>query len=121
MSQRNRIICADGFTVSVQASSYHYCSPRTDVALAYGAVEVGFPSQPEELLEPHMEGDDGDDPTKAIYPYTPANVVLQVIAKHGGMVDGQLPPLSMSDLELRNREVARLEELAIQEEESEEE
>jgi hypothetical protein len=48
-------------------------------------------------------------------------VVLQVIAKHGGMVDGQLPPLSMSDLELRNREVARQKELAIQEEESEEE
>ena len=121
MNKRNRIICADGFTMSVQASSYHYCSPRTDAALAYGAVEIGMPSQPEELLEPHMEGDDGDDPTTAIYPYTPADVVLQGIAKHGGMGDGQLPPLSMSDLELRNREVARQKELAIQEEESDEE
>jgi len=117
MSWRNRIICADGFTVSVQASSDHYCSPRADAVLAYGSVEVGMPSQPEELLEPYMEGDDGDDPTKAVYPYTPADVVLQVIAKHGGMVEGQLPPLSMSNLELRNREMARQQELARQEDE----
>ena len=117
MSQRNRIICVDGFTMSVQASSHHYCSPKADVVFAYSAVEIDSPSQPEELLEPYMEGDDGDAPTKAIYPYTPADVVLQIIAKHGGMVDGQLPPLSMSNLELRNKEVARLEELARQEDE----
>ena len=109
---RERIICVDGFSMSVQASTTHYCSPKADSAESYGAVEVGHPSQLEELLEPHMEGDDGDDPTKAIYPYTPAAVVLQVIAKHGGVADGQLPPLHVTDLEQRAIENARLHALA---------
>jgi len=37
------IICADGFTFSVQASETHYCRPRTNRG-PYSAVEVGYPS-----------------------------------------------------------------------------
>ena len=106
---RERIICVDGFSMSVQASTTHYCSPKADSAESYGAVEVGHPSQLEELLEPH----------KAIYPYTPAAVVLQVIAKHGGVADGQLPPLHVTDLEQRAIENARLHALALAEIEEE--
>ena len=112
---RERIICMDGFSMSVQASTTAYCSPRADSAKAYGAVEVAYPSQPEDLLEPHRDGDDGDDPTQAIYPYTPAAMVLQVIAKHGGMVDGELPPLGVTDIEKRAIENARLHALALAE------
>jgi hypothetical protein len=36
------ITCTDGFSMSVQASKFHYCSPRMDHAEAYTSVEVGF-------------------------------------------------------------------------------
>ena len=37
------IICADGFTMSVQASEYHYSTPRRTDAESYTEVEVGYP------------------------------------------------------------------------------
>ena len=42
MSKNKRIECADGFTMSVQANSNAYCSPRSDNAASYDEVEVGF-------------------------------------------------------------------------------
>lgn len=73
--------CADGFTVSIQASEHHYCSPRENVT-SYTAVELGFPSEAEPLLMEYAE--DADEPTQTVYPYVPVDVVLQVINKHGG-------------------------------------
>jgi hypothetical protein len=35
--------------------------------------------------------EDSDRPTETVYPYVPAPVVTLVIAKHGGMVEGELP------------------------------
>ena len=37
---RPRVRCADGYTVSVQANEYCYCSPRSD-ADHYDKVELG--------------------------------------------------------------------------------
>ena len=45
-----RIRCADGFNMSVQANEGAYCTPRIDFAENYTEVEVGFPSQKEDLL-----------------------------------------------------------------------
>ena len=39
-----KIKCKSGLTLSVQASSFHYCIPREDGA-DYTHVEVGFPSK----------------------------------------------------------------------------
>ena len=36
--------------------------------------------------------EDRKDPTGTIYAYVPVQVVTNVIAKHGGMVDGDAPP-----------------------------
>lgn len=104
---RQRIVCTDGFNMSVQAGDGLYSSPRKNGAFTYTSVEVGFPSEVEELLMPHAElineynpeTDEWDipaDPTKSVYPYTPASVILAVITKHGGMVSGELPPLKMT-------------------------
>jgi hypothetical protein len=81
-----RLVCNDGFTMSVQASHGHYCSDRDSSATHWSSVEVGFPSEREELLLPHKEGflDLDGEATKMVYPYTPCDVVAQVIAKHGG-------------------------------------
>jgi len=88
---REPVKCADGFRMSVQASGGHYCSPRDDDASAYESVEIGFPSAAEPLLMEYAES--ADRPTKTVYGWVPADVVKAVIAKHGGQVSGQLPPL----------------------------
>ena len=91
---RESIECEDGFIMSVQANQHAYCTPRENDCRWYGAVEVGFPSEQEELLMPWIEVYDGDiGPTDTVYPYTPAKVIIDVIVKHGGMVSGELPPL----------------------------
>ena len=90
MKHFEEVVCADGFSMSVQASETHYCSPREDGAEKYTAVEVGYPNPPEPLLMYLAE--DQDKPTMTVYPFVPAQLVALVIAKHGGMVAGTLPP-----------------------------
>ena len=85
-----KIVCADGFEMSVQAHSGGYCTPRIDNAERYTAVEVGFPSQIEELLLDFAE--DAGNPTETVYAWVPSTTVSLVIAKHGGIVSGELPP-----------------------------
>jgi len=87
--KRNKAVeCIDGFSMSVQAHAGAYCSPRTDVG-PYTEVEVGFPNRREELLMQYAE--QPDSPTDTVYAWVPRQVVLTVIAKHGGMISGELP------------------------------
>ncbi len=89
-SRRNRqVVCADGFTMSVQAFAGGYCTPRIDGADKYEEVEVGFPNKPEELLMDYAE--EPDRPTQTVYAYVPVQVVTNVLVKHGGIVDGEVP------------------------------
>jgi len=82
------ITCADGFTMSVQASSSAYSTPRQDVG-PYTEAEVGYPSEEESLLMGYVE--DASRPTDTVYPYVPSTVISLVCAKHGGIVEGELP------------------------------
>ena len=89
-SDRNReVVCADGFKMSVQAHAGAYCLPRMSGAPVYREVEVGFPSKREEMLMKYAEAP--GDPTGTVYAYVPVQVVTNVIAKHGGIVDGEIP------------------------------
>ncbi len=88
--KRNKVVqCADGFRMSVQAHDGAYCCPRTDGAERYIEVEVGFPTEAESLLMDFAE--DPRKPTETVYPYVPSEMVYLVIAKHGGMIGGELP------------------------------
>lgn len=90
MRRFKRITCADGATVSVQASEYHYCTPRGNEG-PYTEIEAGFPSVPPP--ESWLAFSDGDsDPTQTVYGYMPVALVAEFVAAHGGMVDGELPP-----------------------------
>lgn len=80
---RLHVVCNDGFKMSVQAGQYLYSTPRTDDAPTYSAVEVGYPSEYEELLMPYVE--DANDPTGTVYGYVPVEVVDAIIEKHGGI------------------------------------
>jgi hypothetical protein len=89
MRLNKKVVCKDGFTMSVQAGETQYCSPREAGAERYTAVEIGFPNRSEDLL---LEfADDSRTPTETVYSYVPAPLVTLVIAKHGGMIEGELP------------------------------
>ena len=90
------IKCADGFSMSVQASRGSYCSPRDDSG-PYDSVEVGFPSSFDVYL--HQYAEDPGQPTNTVYGWVPADTVIMCIDAHGGMVSGELPPLVKTEFE----------------------
>lgn len=52
---RPLLVCRDGFTMSVQASHTHYCSPRNDYG-PYTHVEIDCPSTKHRSLSPYSDG-----------------------------------------------------------------
>jgi len=79
---RPMIVCNDGFNMSVQGSSFHYCSPRLTQSW-YNSMEIGFPSEVEELIMEYVE--DKDNPTETVYGYVPCELIQKVIDKHKGI------------------------------------
>jgi hypothetical protein len=78
-----RIECADGFSISVQASHGAYCSPRTNVG-PWSQVECGYPSAiPHGIME---YAEDAERPLDTVYGYVPISLVDALIAEHGGML-----------------------------------
>jgi len=82
--------CQDGFSMSVQASSSHYCDPKSDTG-PWSHVEVGYPSELDMLLWPYAENP--GSPTDTIYGYVPSKIIRGVVEAHGGLVDGEMPLL----------------------------
>ena len=88
-SRLPHIVCEDGFTMSVQVGYSLYSTPKK-IAKRYSAVEIGFPSEPEELIKEWaeftpFEDDEEPDYTDTVYPYVPVEVVDKVLKKHGGI------------------------------------
>ena len=83
-----QIVCTDGFTMSVQVGYSLYSTPKK-VAKRYSAVEIGYPSEHEPLIEEYAECytfEELDiDFTDTIYPYVPVKIVDNVLEKHGGI------------------------------------
>jgi len=84
-----KVVCADGFSMSVQGNETAYCEPRLNHQKKYNLVEIGFPSEEEPLIMPWAERK--DRPTDTVYGYVPVDVVTTVIVKHGGMLEGEVP------------------------------
>ena len=80
--RRWQLFCADGYEVSIQASSGHYCCPREDRAWPYSRFELGFPTAADEELKTCAE--DPETLTATVYGFVPVSNILMVIAKHGG-------------------------------------
>ena len=86
-SRLPHIVCSDGFEMSVQVGSHLYSTPKK-VAKRYSAVEIGFPSDHEPLIEEYAETfhqEDVTDYTDIVYPYVPVKIVNKVLKKHGGI------------------------------------
>jgi len=82
---RPRIVCADGFDVSIQASEHHYCSPRINSG-PYNEVEIGYPSDEVPEWLPYIESE-SDDPLSAVYPFVPVEIIDLVLEQHGGIAN----------------------------------
>jgi len=79
-----RVVCADGFTMSVQASEMHFCRPKNSVG-PWVSVEVGYPNRIEPLLFEYAESPGAW--VRTVYPYVPIDLVAAVIELHGGFID----------------------------------
>ena len=77
-----RIVCADGATLSVQASRTHYCRPR-DCYGPWHTVEVGYPSVAVPEWAAHKDQDKNAD-TDTVFAYVPVELVRAFITAHGG-------------------------------------
>ena len=80
-----RIKCADGASLSVQASRRCYCEPRNNWG-PYVTVEVGYPSvDPPESWRDYIDGYwETADRTRAVYGYVPIGMVREFVRLHGG-------------------------------------
>ena len=88
-----RVVCADGFSISIQANRYSYCEPKQDSCdEGYTSVELGFPSRPCPFIMDYAETP--EDLTGSVYGYVPASVVRKMIEAHGGPIKGEIPPLA---------------------------
>ena len=87
-SRLPQIVCVDGFKMSVQVGFSLYSTPKK-VAKRYSAVEIGFPSEDEPLIEEYAESYYDPDVdfkyTETVYPYVPVKIVNKVLKKHGGI------------------------------------
>jgi hypothetical protein len=75
------ITCKDGFRMSVQASSGHYCSPRFTLPYSrYTHFEVQ--AAQDVFLMPYAESC-----SSSIHPQVPRGVITKCIDYHGGLSD----------------------------------
>ena len=73
---RPRIVCVDGFNMSVQGSYSNYCSPRENVDF-YESMEVGMPTH---FDDPEFKNNDG-----MVIGYVSTEDLQKVIMRHGGI------------------------------------
>lgn len=67
---RPEAVCADGFTLSIQASGMHYCIPNEDLSDGnYSKVELSYLSEEVEEFLPFAEDDEA--PLATVYGYVP--------------------------------------------------
>ena len=92
MKYNPTIVCADGFSMSVQARDSPYCTPRTDEG-PHTHMEGGFPSS--KPLDPELLKDASinstNNYTETVYPYVAREVFEREFELHGGIVEGRLP------------------------------
>ena len=82
---RPHVVCKDGYKISVQAGYGWYCEPRENGKIKYTSVELGFPNREDELINEYAE--DPDDLCGTVYGYVPAEIVEELILKHGGFAE----------------------------------
>lgn len=78
------IECKDGFTISIQASVYHYCKPRYNIG-PWTHVECGFPSDNVPSMAEYKDGPDSDK--ESVFGFVPIGIIEDIIKEHGGLTE----------------------------------
>lgn len=96
-SVNQRVVCADGYRVSVQASGHHYANDSSGKApywsidpvieYPFTAFEVGNPDAAPEPPEVWDEYESG-----GVWAWVPRQVVADLLDSHGGAVAWEEPP-----------------------------
>ena len=73
-----RLQCKSGLTLSVQASMWHYCTPRNNTG-PWHHIEVGYPSRTLRTLSRWRDG------KSSVNGYVPVERVNAIIARNGGI------------------------------------
>jgi len=90
---RPAIVCKDGFTVSIQGSSHHYCTPK-DENVEYSHLEIGFPEPFDNWLAETL-----NEPVQDVYGYVSCNIIDTLLERHGGIdEEAMLATLTMMEL-----------------------
>lgn len=103
-----RVVCADGFSISIQCNHRSYCLPQQDYTETYHAMELGYPSSLDEVTK-SIIGDYAEtrDTTETVFGYVPTEIIDQLLEAHGGikwvdindtLVDIKFAPLLTSEL-----------------------
>jgi hypothetical protein len=85
----DRIHCASGVSLSVQASTFHYCTPRTNNG-PWTHVEVGFIyDENEEPIDPPDSWKEYATDTFPcdVYAYVPLELVVEFVRTNGGFLN----------------------------------
>jgi len=85
---RPRIVCMDGFEMSVQGNEICYSIPKK-VTTEFEAMEIGYPSAQEDLIIEFIDSDTRH-PTQSVYGYVPISIIEEVIEKHGGINEKEI-------------------------------
>lgn len=98
MITRKRLILNDGTGLSVQASSQHACTPREDNSPAYSDVEIGFlepvSAIPDAWAKYAESSGDNWKRDSQFFSRVPASVLMDFVLEHGGIANGEIPPLA---------------------------
>jgi hypothetical protein len=80
--KKPRYVCADGFSVSIQADKNGFCTPEQDgLGGNYTTVELGFPSDmPPDYILPYDLFSTGD--INEIYGFVPIDLVQRMLDEH---------------------------------------
>lgn len=88
---RRKVVCKSGLEMSIQASEFHYCHPRTNTP-PYTSVEVGYPNRRIPEFAPFADDmllNDGlvDEVLEdGVYGYVAVEIVNKVIEDNGGII-----------------------------------
>lgn len=77
------LVCADGLSVSVQASEGHYCHPKSNSG-PWSEYEILVNKNHAEGLLAWRSDDFRDD---VVCAFVPSNVLVNFINEHGGVID----------------------------------
>lgn len=85
LSARRRAVCKSGLSLSIQASRWHYCSPKQDNASSYTMVEAGFPEKNGKPVRLRSLGP-AESRGSPVWGYVPVETLDRLLRRNGGIV-----------------------------------